>query len=141
MHLNRWPTLVIILCVTALPCIAVADDLPALRKGMWEFNRSVEDSKAPGKPMKMTNKQCVDPTAEMKKKNAALAKQGCKFSPAVRKGNTYSIGSDCQIQGVSMQARSVMSVESDSAYKVDVTSTAGARSTKETLVAKRVGDC
>lgn len=141
MQLIRWATSVALLCVTALPCTTIADDLPALRKGMWEFNRSVEDSKTPGKPMNMTNKKCADPTADMKQMNGALTRQGCKFSPVVKTGNAYSFSADCQIQGVSMQSRSVMSVESDSAYKVDVTSKAGAQSTREVLVAKRLGDC
>ena len=141
MNLIRCSISVAFLCVTALPCIAIADDLPALRKGMWEFNRSVEDSTAAGKPMNMTNKKCADPTADMKKMNVMLAKGSCKLSPAVKSGNAYSFTYGCQVQGIPMQTRSVMSVESDSAYKVNVTSTAGARSTKEVLVAKRLGDC
>ena len=141
MHLNRWSKAVALLCVTAIPCLAIADELPALRQGMWEFTRTVEDSIAPGKPMRMTNKQCADPTADMKKMNAALKGQGCKFSPSVKTGNTYTFESECTVQGVPMKSRSVMAVESDSAYKIDVTSTAGTRSTKEVLVAKRLGNC
>ena len=77
----------------------------------------------------------------MKKMNEALAKQGCKFSPVEKSGNSYTFGADCEIEGTRIRSRSVMTVESDSAYKVDVTSTAGARSTKEVLSAKRLGDC
>ncbi|HEY4698040.1 MAG TPA: DUF3617 family protein [Gallionella sp.] len=141
MHLNRWSKAVALLCVTAFPCIAIADDLPALQQGMWEFSRTVEDSKAASKPLKMTNKICTDPTSDMKKMNEALTKQGCKFSPVVKTGNTYIFTSKCTIQGVPMKSRSVLSVESNSAYKVNVTSTAGARSTKEVLVARRLGNC
>jgi hypothetical protein len=77
----------------------------------------------------------------MKKVNELLAKQGCKFSSVTKSGNTYSFTSDCPFQGAPLKSRSVISVESDSAYRVDVTSTTGARSMKEVLVAKRIKDC
>jgi hypothetical protein len=141
MNSIRLPISIAFLCAAASPCNAMADDLPILRKGMWEYNRSVEDSAAPGKPTNINNKKCADPTANMKKMNEAIAKQGCKFSPIARSGNTYTFTTECQAQGAAMQSRSVITVENDSAYKINVTSTAGARSTKEILVAKRVGDC
>lgn len=141
MHMNHWSKAVAFLCVTAIPCLAIADELPALRQGMWEFTRTVEDSIAPGKPTNMTTKNCTDPAADMKKMNALLTEHGCKFSPSVKTGNTYTFESECTLQGVSMKSHSVMSVESDSAYKIDVTSTAATRSTKEVLVAKRLGNC
>lgn len=141
MYWNRCLTSVALICAGALPYLALADDLPTLRKGMWEFNRTVEDPKAAGKPMKVTNKKCTDPTADMKQANEMLTKRGCKFSSVVRSGNTYSFTSDCPLQGVSVKSRSIMTVESDSAYRVDVTSTTGTRSAKEVLVAKRIADC
>jgi hypothetical protein len=141
MHRNRCLTSVALICASALPYPALADDLPTLRKGMWEFNRTVEDPKATGKPMKITNKKCTDPTADMKQANEMLTKRGCKFSSVVRSGNTYSFTSDCPFQGASVKTRSVIFVESDSAYRADVMSTTGARSAKEALVAKRIADC
>jgi hypothetical protein len=141
MNAILWLTSAAFAGVAALPRLALADDLPSLRKGIWEYGRSVEDSKAAGKPMNLTNKKCADPSADMRKMNAAIEKQGCKFSPVAKAGNTYTFTSECQIQGVTAQSRSVMTVESDSAYKVDVTSTGGGRSTKELLIAKRLGDC
>jgi hypothetical protein len=45
------------------------------------------------------------------------------------------------MQGISMQSQSIVTVESDSAYTVQVTGSRGGRATKELLVAKRVGDC
>jgi hypothetical protein len=45
------------------------------------------------------------------------------------------------MQGLHVQSKSVITVESDSAYKVEVTSTGAGVPTKELLVAKRVGDC
>jgi hypothetical protein len=121
MNMRDWSNMAALLCATALPCVALADDLPSFRPGLWEFKRSVEGTNGAGKPLN--------------------TKQGCKASSVVKSGNAYSFTTDCQIQGVPMQSRSVVTVESDSAYKVDVTSKGGARSTTEALVAKRIGEC
>ncbi len=120
---------------------ALADELPVLTPGMWEFKRTVESLGAGGKPTNVETRQCTDPTADMRKSNDMLAKQGCRFSPISRSGGTYAFTSDCQIQGVRYQSRSVITVESGSAYRVDVTSSGSGPSTKELLVAKRTGDC
>lgn len=128
------------LCLLVVAASALAD-LPPLRKGMWEFKRTVEGQGAGGKPVTLTNKKCTDPTADMKRINELLTKQGCKFSQVSSKGNTHSFTSSCQVKGVPMQSRSVVTVQSDSAYTVQVSSSGGGRSTKETLTAKRVGDC
>jgi hypothetical protein len=124
-----------------LPAAAGAGDLPAFRKGMWEFNRTVEGQDAGGKAATLTNKKCTDPSADMKRMNELLAKQGCKFSTPTSRGNVHTFTSECQIQGVAAKSRSVITVESDSAYTVQVDGTAGGRATKELLVARRVGDC
>ena len=123
------------------PISALAADLPAFRKGMWEFTRTVEAQGAQSKPVTMSNKKCTDPTADMKSIQAMLAKQGCKVSPATAKGNQYTFSSQCTVKGTAMSSRSVITVESDSAYKLEVSSKGGGRSTREILVAKRVGAC
>jgi hypothetical protein len=125
----------------SLSAIAFAAELPPFRKGMWEFNRTVDGQGPGGKPATMTNKKCTDPSADMKRMNDMLSKQGCKFSARSAKANVYSFSSECQMQGISMQSQSIVTVESDSAYTVQVTGSGGGRSTKELLVAKRVGDC
>jgi hypothetical protein len=126
------------LCVSA---VALAAELPAFRKGTWEFHRTVDGQDSSAKPTTMTNKKCADPSADMKRMNEMLSKQGCKFSATSAKANVYSFSADCKMQGVSGQSQSVITVESDSAYTVQVTGSAGGRSTKEFLVARRVGDC
>jgi len=108
---------------------------------MWEFKRTVEGQGAGGKPVSLNNKKCTDPSADMKHMSELLTKQGCKVSAVSSTDNTHSFTSSCQVQGVPMQSRSVMTVQSDSAYTVQVSSSGGGRSTKEMLTAKRVGDC
>jgi len=124
-----------------LSTVALAAELPAFRKGTWEFHRTVDGQDSSAKPTTMTNKKCTDPSADMKRMNEMLSKQGCKFSAATVKANVYSFSAECKMQGVSGQSQSIITVESDSAYTVQVTGSGGGRSTKEFLVAKRVGDC
>ena len=121
-----------------LATAAVADDLPAFRHGLWEFDRSVDGGD--GKPVALTTQKCTDPTADMKKKNEE-ALGTCKMSPVARSGNLYTFSAECTILGVSMQSKSVITAVSDSAYRVDVESLQDGITTRELLNAKRVGDC
>ncbi len=125
--------------VAGVAAAAWAEDLPAFRKGMWEFNRTVDTGT--GKPQLISNKECTDPTAAMRKQNDMLTKAGCKFSSVTRSGGAYTFTSDCAIQGVTAQSKSVLTPGGDSAYTVDVESRQGGVTSRERLVAKRVGDC
>ena len=135
--------LVATLAVAIAAPLARADEPPKFRQGLWEFDRT-----APG-GQKMHKTQCTNPTEDMKRQNEMIEKSGgCKISPMQHSGNTYTFSADCNIaspQGglVSFRSTSVMTVESDSAYKIDVT-TSGARPGpvgKEQLTARRIGDC
>jgi hypothetical protein len=101
-------------CVVALASAARAEELPGFRNGLWKFERTVEGGSAEGKAQTLVNQKCTDPTADMKKGHELLAKSGCKFSPLLKSGNTYSFTADCQMQGVNAQSRSVITVESES---------------------------
>lgn len=126
------------LCLSAA---AFAADLPPLRKGMWEFVRTVDGQGAGGKPVTLTRKACTDPSADMKRNNEMLAKSACKFSAPSSKGNVYTFSAECPMQGVAVQSQSVLTFQSDSSYSAQITSSGGGKSTKELLVAKRLGDC
>lgn len=140
--LTRLVTLILAVVVSLGVAIAAeAADLPVFRKGLWEYTRTVETPGTQAKPVTMTNKKCTDPSADMKAMQALLAKQGCKISPLTAKGNQYMSSSECTVQGKAMSSRTVITVDSDSSYKVEVSSKGGGRSTKELLVAKRVGAC
>jgi hypothetical protein len=126
--------------LATLAAVAMAQEFPVFRKGLWEFNRTV-DGGGTGKTQTMTTKKCADPTNDMKKQNAMLTKVGCTFSPVAKHGTSYTFTSQCNVQGVSAQSKSVISVEGDSAYRVNVESRQGGQGTKELLVARRIGDC
>lgn len=46
-----------------------------------------------------------------------------------------------KFKGLSAQSKSVISPDGDSAYKVDIESQQNRQTTREVLVARRIGDC
>lgn len=130
--------LVPLLAACALPAFA-ADELPVFRAGLWEFRRSVDSGD--GKPATLTNQKCANPTEDMQKKSESMMAAGCKPTPITRRGNLYSFSLKCNLQGVDVQSKSVITVEGDSAYQVDAESKQGSRTTREQLFARRIGNC
>ncbi|HEX8012906.1 MAG TPA: DUF3617 family protein [Casimicrobiaceae bacterium] len=118
---------------------ARAQEPPAFRQGLWQFDRAVGGQKR-------QTKECTNPTEEIKRQNAMLTKSGCKLTPTRRSGNAYTFSAECTINApagapVTARSTSVMTVESDSAYKVEITTTGAGTSTDELLLARRIGDC
>jgi hypothetical protein len=118
---------------------ARADEPPALRQGLWQFERSIGGQK-------LVAQECVNPTEAMRRQNAVLEKSGCKFSPGKRAGQTYTFAADCVLkpqgsEAVSVRSTSVMTVADDGAYKVEITTSGAGMTTQELLVARRLGDC
>jgi hypothetical protein len=116
-----------------------ADEPPALRQGLWRFDRTLRGQK-------LQTQECVSPSEDMKRQNAMLEKSGCKFSPGQRAGKTYTFTAACTIkppggETLSVRSTSLMTVENDSAYKVEIATTGAGTSTQELLVARRLGDC
>lgn len=116
-----------------------AQDLPALRKGMWKFQITLGSGS--GQAQTITTTQCTDPLEDLKKQNKKLAEEGCKISPFTRKGNAYSYTSQCMKQGVGSQSTTVITVDSDVGYRTDAESHQSGEQSKQMLIAKRVGDC
>lgn len=125
--------------LVAVPAISYAEELPALRKGIWEFNRTVET--APGKTAKLSKKECTTPFGDMKKNREDGMKAGCRFTPLTRSGNSYSFTANCKIGEVPVESKSVITIDSPNAYKIQVESRGGGKKSTELLVAKRVADC
>jgi hypothetical protein len=128
------------LLVSALLCgPALADDLPALRQGLWKFQRTVG-----GKKIETT--KCTNPMEDMKKMTPKLEKSGCRLSPVKKSGNVYTYTADCSMKmpsGATFSSRStsVMTVVSESSYKIEIDVVTDGQSSKELLVAQRIGDC
>ena len=58
-----------------------------------------------------------------------------------KSGNLYTFTFKCTIQGVALQSKSVITAESDTAYKVDAETEAGGKTTRELLTARWIGNC
>ena len=143
MHV-RWEALSILAFVVLgvlATAAASADDWPSLRPGLWEFTRTIQSSRAPGKPRVVKSTRCVDPVADMKQQNARLTKAGCRFSAMVRRGNTYAMSSQCKMAGMDVRSKTVITVESPAAYRLHVDTMEDGVPGKEDMTARRVGDC
>jgi hypothetical protein len=132
-------TVTAILISTLASGPVLADDLPALRQGLWKFRRTVGGQK-------IERTECTSPTEDMKKMNAKLEKGGCRLSPVKKAGNVYTYTADCSMKmptGATMKSRStsVMTVASESSYKIEIDVVTDGQASKERLVAQRVGDC
>ena len=119
--------------------LARADEPPAFRRGLWQFDRTVGGQA-------LQTKSCSSPSEDMERQNAMLEKGGCKSSPGKRSGDVYTFTVECTVAtpgsgNVNVRSTSVMTAESDSAYNVDITTTGAGTSTQERLVARRIGDC
>jgi hypothetical protein len=118
---------------------AAADELPAFRKGMWEYDRTMERGGAPKQTVKA--KKCINPTEDMNRQRAMLSQSGCKFSPIAKSGSTYTYTAQCTMAGLTVESKSVLRFESEGAYRLDVESKEVGVASKEVLIARRVGDC
>lgn len=128
--------------VGALVCAAFAHaaELPSFRAGLWSFTSTVSLQGAT-KPQERTVRLCTNPTDDIQKKWDTLSMQSCKFSPVTHTGNQYSYNSMCEKNGILLQARSVITVESSNAYRVETQSKTNSQARKEVIVAKREGAC
>jgi hypothetical protein len=95
---------------------------------------------------RIQTRECTNPTRELQRQNELLMRSGCTLTPTQRSANQYTFSAECTLStpgaaSVSARSTSVMTVESDSAYRVEITTTGGGTSTQETLIARRVGDC
>lgn len=137
--MKRFMMMVVAVAVAAVAANAAEPGPAEFQRGMWEFTRVVDTGA--GTPQTLTRKECTSPSADMRAQREAGAKAGCKTSPTVTNGSTYTFTSTCNFAGQEVESTSVMTVASTSAYSVAIQSKGGGKSTKESLVAKRIGDC
>ena len=122
-----------------------ADDGPVLRSGLWKFERTIETNGEPtnrlqtsGLPIDHDTTRCVDPTQALKLELAPLQFGVCSVKDLRKTDHGYVFEKICS---GATPIKTELNVESDSAYTEVNEGTIGKISTKETLVARRVGDC
>jgi len=130
--------IVLVALLTTAPWVAHAEEVPLLRQGLWEYQRSVGVNK-------FAATECIDPSEDLRRQHTALEKMGCKLSPTVRAGATYTYMADCTVKLPSGAARfsttSVLTAESDTAYRIENRLTRQGTTTNESITAQRVADC
>ena len=130
--------LVLVALLTAAPCVACADEIPLLRQGLWEFQRTAGVNK-------FAATECIDPSEDLRRQQMALEKMGCKLSPALRAGSTYTYTADCSVKlpsgVVTFSTTSVLTAESDTAYRIENRLTRQGTTSNESITAQRVADC
>ena len=135
----------LVLGVLAGAALAAGDDLPALRQGLWESERTVQDPTKPGPPKKESSRRCTSPTENLKRRRERLA-QSCKLSLISKTGSSYSYSASCQFpDGRKGTAKTVITTSGNTAYTIK-TESEGIIPGKtgkivEEMSAKRVGDC
>ena len=132
------PQLLLVALLTAAPWVAYADEVPLLRQGLWEYQRTAGLNK-------FAATECIDPSEDLRRQHAALEKMGCKLSPPQRAGSTYTYTADCSVKlpsgAVTFSTISVLTAESDTAYRIENRLTNQGSTSNETITAQRVADC
>ena len=120
-------------------------DGPSFPKGMWKFERSLEVS---SRNAAMPNTKhvrveppvtrCVDPTEAMKETFRPVNIGSCHSTPPEKIKNGYHFARRCDYLG---PVKTTISIESETAYRETNEITVGRSPKKETVVARRIGDC
>jgi len=137
---------VILLCVVGSRVSVTADELPALRSGLWEYQRTVQRSDEDWSPKDTTVRECENPISVLQKQNELYRKLGCAIATTRVTESTYQVTADCPTKnGIKTESRGVTTFDGDSAY-TSVIDSEGAVAGKlvkfvERLAAKRIGDC
>jgi hypothetical protein len=135
---NSCLSLALAAVLAAAPWPARADGFPSLRQGLWEYQRTAGTNK-------YAAKECLDPSEYLLGRQTAQEKIGCKLSPITRVGSTYTYSADCAVKlpsgAVMFSTTSVLTVDSDSAYRIETRTTSENGTSNELITAQRVTDC
>ena len=129
------------LLATMPACLAY--DGPTFRSGLWKFERTLEtDGKqtnrlqTSGLPIAREMTRCVNPTSAMKAQYTPFG--ACKPKNFRKTDSGYVFQKFCA-SGAPIETQ--IDVRDDGAYTLINQGRIGKMSTKETVVAQRVGDC
>lgn len=125
--------------MATLSVAALAQDSPALRKGLWDLKQIIN-----GRPY--NTRKCMEPYGELIRQHTALRESGCTFKAAKKSEVLYEIQSRCDKRDASgrrWQSDSValMTVDGDSAYQLDVRGSTNGVPTQESISGRWAGQC
>jgi hypothetical protein len=125
--------------------VCLAYDGPTFRSGLWKFERTLETDGKPTDRLQTSGllidrqmTRCVNPTSAMKAEFTPLPFGTCKTTDLRKTDGGYVFQRIC---GSGAPIKTKIDVKSDSAYTEINEGNIGKISTKETIVAQRVGDC
>lgn len=125
----------VLLCVAAW---ARADDIPSLQPGLWQFQRTAGTAK-------FAATECIDPSEDLRQQHEAMVRMGCNVSAPLHSGTTYTYAAQCAIKlpsgAVTFSTTSVLTAQSETAYRVENTIVKQGVTTSETISGERVSDC
>jgi len=148
-YLKRWIVMtcgVLLRTAVNYSYAVAADELPTLREGLWEYQRTLQRSDEDWSPKDTTVRECGSPTTVLEQQHAVYRKLGCAIVSTRVTESTYQVKADCPTKnGIKTESRGVTTFDGDSAY-TSVIDSEGAVAGKpvkfvERLAAKRIGDC
>jgi hypothetical protein len=123
----------------------LAYDGPTFRSGLWKFERTLETDGKPtdrlptsGLSIDREMTRCVDPTSAVKAEFTPSHFGTCKTKDVRKTDGGFVFQKTC---GSDLPVETQIDVKSDSAYTETNQGSIGKISTKETVVAQRIGDC
>jgi hypothetical protein len=141
---TQWLSLVVLLYYAGT---ASAEEFPALRPGLWEYQRTVQRSDQNWTPKDISERVCEDPNVALRKQTETFSKLGCTItSEKTDAENTYRMSAECTMKnGERVFSHSVTTFDGETAYTSVIDSSgwlAGAQvQFAERVIAKRIGDC
>jgi len=147
---NPVPRRVMLAIATACALFAASSesfayDGPTFRTGLWKLERTLETNGKPtdrrqpsGLLVARHTTRCVNPTNALKAELTPLEVGACNVSDLHKTADGYVFEKVCR---GATPIKTEINVKSDSAYTEINEGQMGKISTKETVVARRVGDC
>lgn len=128
--------IIVVIALVVVSGSGIADEVPKFKPGKWEYSKTLVINN--GKELHQKVSRCEDPTSEMREFMQAGSMMGCKWDKPLRSGNQYTSLSACNNGNTK---KIIRIIKSDSAYD-EMSEDAGKKiHMKQTIIARRIGDC
>src|SRR5258705_11545026 len=138
--LKEWTSVAAVILAFSVPTAAMDLDVPGFQQGLWFFKRTMQQLRDSNATDLQTQEmiRCVDPTIAMRLTFRSPDVGNCRSATPELVGNRYVFSNRCDYMG---PVRTEITVESATAYQEVNELVVGAAPRRETIVARRLGDC